>query len=106
MKSLAVAALALLIPQSTDSADAAALFRKFEKALVESKGLEVSFSSTIDVKGKKTDRLEGKFRLAKENKAVIEASGTLDEKDFSIKIVSDGNNLKMTVSGKDDLGTI
>lgn len=106
MKLLAVAAAALFLPQSGDPAEAAALFHKFEKALMESRALEISFGSTIEMKGKKPDKLEGKFRLAQGNKAFIEARGTLDGKDFSVTIVSDGISLRMTTTERDNLGAI
>lgn len=103
MKLFPLVALALLLPQADE---AASLFKKFEKALKESKGLELSFSSTFNEQGKEVGELSGTFRLARENKAWIEADGTINGKKVSIRVVSDGQLVKLSTTERENVNTM
>lgn len=92
MKSFALLAVALLLPQEKNAAEE--MFRKLEEKLLKAETLQVSFKSSLERQrdGKRSSGLlSGSIRLQQGGKARLELEGRIEEP-VSQQVVSDGKS--------------
>ena len=78
--------------------EAEKLYRGLEKKIGKAKALHLAFASKLMKGANEVGHFKGSIALMEGNKARIEVKGSTEGNDISLKLVSDGKNLKITAN--------